>query len=76
MDKEQIRAELHLLRGRVGATMIEVTHDPAEALALGPRVAVLADGLVVQVGPPRAVYDRPRLPNAHALWGSRRTASV
>jgi ABC-type sugar transport system ATPase subunit len=58
--KCQIRAQLHLLRGRAGATIIEVTHDPAEALALGPRVAVLADGAVVQVGPPQAVYDQPR----------------
>lgn len=58
--KMQIRAELHLLRGRLGATILEVTHDPAEALALGQRVAVLADGTVVQVGPPQAVYDRPR----------------
>ncbi|HTK77690.1 MAG TPA: ABC transporter ATP-binding protein [Gemmataceae bacterium] len=58
--KSQIRGQLHLLRGRAGATIIEVTHDPAEALALGPRVAVLADGAVVQVGPPQAVYDQPR----------------
>ena len=40
--------------------MIEVTHDPVEALALGQRLAVLRGGLVEQVGPPAELYDRPR----------------
>ena len=38
---------------------IYVTHDPAEALAIGDRVAVLRDGRLVQVGTPRDLYDRP-----------------
>ncbi len=58
--RAEIRAELHLLRDRSGATMIEVTHDPVEALALGQRLAVLRDGTVEQVGPPTELYDRPR----------------
>jgi multiple sugar transport system ATP-binding protein len=36
-----------------------VTHDPAEALAVGDRVAVLRDGRLLQVGRPRDLYDRP-----------------
>jgi ABC-type sugar transport system ATPase subunit len=51
---------LHLLRDRSGATMIEVTHDPVEALSLGRRLAVLCGGTVEQVGPPAELYDRPR----------------
>ncbi len=58
--RRQIRAELHLLRGRLGATMLEVTHDPVEALALGQRLAVLRAGTVEQVGPPAELYARPR----------------
>ena len=58
--RTEIRAELHLLRGRSGTTMIEVTHDPVEALSLGQRLAVLRDGTVEQVGPPAELYDRPR----------------
>ena len=58
--RAEIRAELHLLRDRSGATMIEVTHDPVEALALGRRLAVLRGGTVEQVGPPAELYDRPR----------------
>ena len=58
--RHEIRAQLHLLRDRSGATMIEVTHDPVEALALGQRLAVLGNGTVEQVGPPAELYDRPR----------------
>jgi ABC-type sugar transport system ATPase subunit len=58
--RAEIRAELHLLRDRSGATMIEVTHDPVEALSLGQRLAVMRDGTVEQVGPPAELYDRPR----------------
>ena len=58
--RSEIRAQLHLLRDRSGATMIEVTHDPVEALALGQRLAVLRGGVVEQVGPPAELYSRPR----------------
>ncbi len=50
-------AELH---GRVGTTMLHVTHDQDEAFALGDRVGVMRDGQLVQVGTPREVYDQPR----------------
>jgi len=53
------RAEFVDLRRRLGATMVLVTHDQAEALALGDRVAVIDGGRIVQVGPPAEVYDRP-----------------
>lgn len=54
-----LRGELTDLHRRLGATMIFVTHDQAEALALGDRVAVMDGGRVVQVGTPRAVYGMP-----------------
>ena len=53
------RAELADLKRKLGATMVLVTHDQAEALALGDRVAVLDQGRVVQVGRPLDLYDRP-----------------
>jgi ABC-type sugar transport system ATPase subunit len=56
----EIRSQLHLLRERSGATMIEVTHDPVEAPALGQRLAVLRGGGIEQVGPPAELYSRPR----------------
>jgi ABC-type sugar transport system ATPase subunit len=54
-----LRAALGDLHRRLGTTMIHVTHDQAEALALGTRVAVLEAGRIVQAGAPLDVYDRP-----------------
>jgi multiple sugar transport system ATP-binding protein len=42
-----------------GVAALYVTHDQAEAMAVGDRLAELRDGEVVQVGRPREVYDRP-----------------
>ena len=53
------RAELAELNRQTGATMVLVTHDQGEALALGNRVAVIDGGRVVQVGRPLDLYDRP-----------------
>ena len=56
----ETRAELRALHARVGATMLHVTHDQAEALVLGDRVAVLRDGRIEQVGTPDEIWRRPR----------------
>ncbi len=53
------RAELIDLQRRLGITMLLVTHDQAEALAVGDRVAVFDRGEVAQVGAPLEVHDRP-----------------
>jgi ABC-type sugar transport system ATPase subunit len=53
------RSDLAELKRSIHATMVLVTHDQAEALALGDRVAVIDQGRVVQVGRPLDVYDRP-----------------
>ncbi len=55
----QIRAELSDLLERLAATTIYVTHDQAEAMTLGDRVAVLDHGRLQQVAPPRELYERP-----------------
>src|SRR5439155_309357 len=53
------RDELRRFQQDLGTTTIYVTHDQAEAMGLGDRIAVLADGQVRQVGPPVEVYDDP-----------------
>jgi multiple sugar transport system ATP-binding protein len=53
------RDELKRFQQRVGTTTIYVTHDQAEAMGLGDRIAVLSDGRVRQLGPPVQVYDDP-----------------
>jgi multiple sugar transport system ATP-binding protein len=53
------RGELKRLQVELGVTTIYVTHDQAEAMTLADRVAIMRDGLLQQVGPPREIYDRP-----------------
>ncbi|GLZ02316.1 ABC transporter ATP-binding protein [Actinoplanes sp. NBRC 103695] len=55
----QFRAELKKIVARLGTTTLYVTHDQAEAMSLGDRVAVLRDGRIDQLGTPMAVYSRP-----------------
>jgi multiple sugar transport system ATP-binding protein len=53
------RGELKRLQAELGVTTIYVTHDQAEAMTLADRIAIMREGLLQQVGPPREVYDRP-----------------
>ena len=55
----QMRNELPAIRARSGATVIFVTHDQEEAMALGDRVAVMRNGAVQQVAAPREIYGAP-----------------
>ena len=54
-----LRREIKALHRKLGTTMLYVTHDQSEAMALGERICVLRDGRVQQVGSPGEVYDRP-----------------
>ncbi|WP_371618969.1 ABC transporter ATP-binding protein [Streptomyces sp. NBC_00454] len=55
----QTRAEIANLQRRLGTTTVYVTHDQVEAMTMGDRVAVLADGILQQCDSPRTMYDRP-----------------
>jgi iron(III) transport system ATP-binding protein len=57
--REQMRAELKRLQKETGVTAIYVTHDQVEALAISDRIAVMKDGLIMQLGSPREIYSRP-----------------
>jgi iron(III) transport system ATP-binding protein len=56
----QVRAEIRKLQRELEITTVYVTHDQEEALSLSDRVAVMREGRVLQVGPPRELYERPR----------------
>jgi ABC-type sugar transport system ATPase subunit len=56
----QMRGEILELQRRVGVTSLYVTHDQAEAMTLGDRIAVLNAGVLQQLGPPEEVFRRPR----------------
>ena len=57
--RKEMQVELKRLQSETGITFIFVTHDQEEALAMSDRVAVMRDGLILQVGTPSEIYDRP-----------------
>ena len=57
--RNQMRAEIILLREKIDSTFIYVTHDQTEAMTLGDRIVIMKDGYIKQVGTPEEVFDRP-----------------
>ena len=57
--RERLRSELNRLLRTLGITAIYVTHDQAEAMALGDRIVVMRKGAIAQVGTPRDIYFAP-----------------
>ena len=57
--RERLRFELDRLLRTLGITTIYVTHDQAEAMALGDRIVVMRKGAIAQIGTPRDVYFTP-----------------
>ena len=55
----QTRSQIAELQRRLGITTVYVTHDQVEAMTMGHRVAVLADGKLQQCASPRELYDNP-----------------
>ena len=66
----QMRADIAGLQSRLGTTTVYVTHDQAEAMTLGNRVALLRDGFLQQFDTPRALYERPANTFVAAFVGS------
>ncbi|MEU6772058.1 ABC transporter ATP-binding protein [Streptomyces sp. NPDC046759] len=57
--RERLVVELRELFGRLGTTVLAVTHDQGEAFALADRVVVMRDGRIAQSGAPLEVWQRP-----------------
>jgi multiple sugar transport system ATP-binding protein len=55
-----LRAELKALQKKLGVTTIYVTHDQAEALSLGDRVAVMNKGKILQIDTPNKLFNDPQ----------------
>jgi len=58
--RELMRFELKRLQRELGITTVYVTHDQSEALALSHAIAVMSEGRIRQIGPPRDIYERPQ----------------
>ena len=57
--RNQMRAEIILLRKKIDTTCIYVTHDQTEAMTLGDRIVIMKDGFIQQVGTPTEVFEHP-----------------
>ena len=58
--RNQMRAEIILLRQKLNTTFVYVTHDQTEAMTLGDRIVIMRDGIIEQVGTPTEVFEMPR----------------
>ncbi len=57
--RNQMRAEIILLRQKLDTTFIYVTHDQTEAMTLADRIVIMKDGAIMQVGTPDEVFEMP-----------------
>ncbi len=58
--RRQMREEIRDLQQRLGLTVVYVTHDQSEAMAVSDRIVVMNQGAIAQEGAPRDLYERPR----------------
>ncbi|MFD1198559.1 ABC transporter ATP-binding protein [Brucella gallinifaecis] len=58
--RRQVREEIRDLQQRLGLTVVYVTHDQAEALAISDRILLMRNGIIEQEGPPRQLYQDPQ----------------
>jgi spermidine/putrescine ABC transporter ATP-binding subunit len=57
--RREMQFELKRIQANVGITFLYVTHDQEEAMSMSDRVAVMSEGVIVQVSTPADVYERP-----------------
>ena len=57
--RRQVRDDIRALQQRLGLTVVYVTHDQQEALAVSDQVVVMSAGHIAQIGTPEALYDAP-----------------
>lgn len=71
--REELQVEIKLLQQRLGITVLFVTHDQQEALAMSDRIAVMNEGLIEQIGTPAELYSRPKSEFVAGFVGSSNT---
>ena len=67
--REDVRGRIRDLAKQLGATVLYVTHDQVEAMAMADRIALLRDGELLQVGTPQEVYAKPACAEAANFFG-------
>jgi ABC-type Fe3+/spermidine/putrescine transport system ATPase subunit len=67
--REDVRDRIRELAKQLGSTVLYVTHDQVEAMAVADRIALLRAGQMLQMGTPAEVYRRPALPEVADFFG-------
>ena len=57
--RSELRLELKRIQRELGATILYVTHDQVEAMTMADRIGVMNEGVLIQQGTPREIYERP-----------------
>jgi multiple sugar transport system ATP-binding protein len=57
--RAETRVQLQALHKRLGATFVYVTHDQVEGMTMGDRIAIMRDGVLQQLAPPKELFDNP-----------------
>ena len=68
--RELMCLELRKLHNNINATTVYVTHDQLEAMSMGDRIAVMNEGKIIQSGPPKEVYSKPKSKFVGSFIGS------
>jgi len=68
--REELRGEIRRVQREIGTTVLFVTHDQAEAMAVSDRLAVMRAGVIEQIDTPHAVYERPATAFVAAFIGT------
>jgi len=68
--REEVRDEIRGLTNKLGITVLYVTHDQVEAMALADRIAVMSAGRILQIGAPQDLYDFPATRSVGSFLGS------
>ena len=58
--RRQMQIELKRLQKKLGITFVYVTHDQEEAMTMSDRIAVMSDGLILQIDNPVDIYEKPK----------------
>ena len=68
--REEVRGKIRELAKQLGATVLYVTHDQVEAMAMADKIAVMSFGRLLQHGDPMDLYHKPNCPEVADFFGS------
>ena len=74
--RRRVREEIRELQHKLGLTVVYVTHDQEEALAVSDRIIVMNNAVIAQEGTPRELYDAPDTASSPTSSASRTSCPV